>query len=726
MWVSWKASLNSSSQLSVPRSYIPQSFGPPTIQELHAFGDASDSGTGYVIYIRSINQAGAVHVAFVSANSRIPAQAAITIPRLELCASADLAISTHEIALTLKIPIANVFLYTDSRIVLGYLTNTSRRFSVYVTRRVNVTLKHFPASHWKYIPTSLNPADIASRPQTTQSLMDSWFHRGPPFLWKKSFNEDILPQEPALDLPETKQELNVMNSSVEKSNSPIAHILTISSSLCKALTLAYPIVSFVMYTVDCVQQRNGISLAPRILSSKNEVLKVLIRDSQKVSVSHLRSQLLTSSKTTLDFTARLSPFLDEEDIIRVGGRLRHADLPATIKHLVLLSDSHPLALLLIRHYHVAVFHQGRTITAAAIHNAGFYIYHCSKAVRKVMSNCVVCRRLRGPFLQQQMSDLPCDRLVESPLFTSTGLDVFGPYEITDGISTRRSSSSRKMWAVIFTCLVSRATHIEPLPMMDTSSFINALRRFFAVRGTCKRLQSDQGSNFVGAFNQGATLSLPDVQKKMADLHIIWEMNPPKASHFGGVWERKIATIKRVIDASLLQLGPRRPSRDELCTFLQEVAAVLNNTPLCPISFQPEDPFPITPAMLLTLKDSPNHAPPEAYTETDRFAYGPRRWRRVQHLSDCFFKRWREEYLRTLTTRQKWLTKERSLQTNDVVLIRDAAIKRNNWKLGRVLKAHVSDDGLVRSVTLRLSNSTILWSDQFRSWFSSILRRLTVM
>ena len=67
----------------------------------------------------------------------------------------------------------------------------------------------------------------------------------------------------------------------------------------------------------------------------------------------------------------------------------------------------------------------------------------------------------------------------------------------------------------------------------------------------------------------------------------------------------------------------------------------------------------------------------------------------------------EEYLRTLTTRQKWLTKERSLHTNDVVLIRDVAIKRNNWKLGRVLKAHVSDDGLVRSVTLRLSNSTTL-------------------
>ena len=370
--------------------------------------------------------------------------------------------------------------------------------------------------------------------------MDSWFHRGPPFLWKKSCNEDILAQEPALDLPETKQELNVMKSSVEKSNSPIAHILTISSSLCKALTLAHPIVSFAMYTVDCVQQRNDISLASRILSSKNEVLQVLIRDSQKVSFSHLRSQLLTSSKTTLDFNARLSPFLDEEDIIRVGGRLRHADLPATIKHPVLLSDSHPLALLLIRHYQVAVFHQGRTITAAAIHNAGFYIYHCYKAVRKEISNCVVCRRLRGPFLHQQMSDLHSDRIVESPPFTSTGLDVFGPYEITDGISTRRSSSSRKMWAVIFTCLVSRATHIEPLPMIDTSLFINALQRFFAVRGTCKRLQSDQGSNFVGAFNQGATISLPDVLKKMADLHIIWEMNPPKASHFGVVWERKIA------------------------------------------------------------------------------------------------------------------------------------------------------------------------------------------
>ena len=81
-------------------------------------------------------------------------------------------------------------------------------------------------------------------------------------------------------------------------------------------------------------------------------------------------------------------------------------------------------------------------------------------------------------------------------------------------------------------------------------------------------------------------------------------------------------IKRIIDSCLLQLGPRLPSRDEMCTFLQEAASILNNTPLCPISSEPNDPFPITPAMLLTLKDDPNPAPPEAFSVDDRLAYGP--------------------------------------------------------------------------------------------------------
>lgn len=257
-----------------------------------------------------------------------------------------------------------------------------------------------------------------------------------------------------------------------------------------------------------------------------------------------------------------------------------------------------------------------------------------------------------------------------------------------------------MWAVLFTCLVSRAVHIEALVGLDTSSFVNALRRFMAIRGTCKVLRSDRGTNFIGAYNQESTISLKDVKEEISMSDCTWEMNPPRASHFGGVWERKVGSVKKILEQCLLQLGLRSPTRDELTTFLQEAACIINNTPLCPILSDPNEPYPVTPAMLLTLKDCPNPAPPESFTQHDFLAYGPRRWRRIQHLSDNFWYRWRSEYVHHLTQRQKWILPQKNIKVDDVVLLKDERSKRNAWPLARIVEVKYSQDERVRSVTVK--------------------------
>ena len=171
LWQKWKSSLSSMDCLvTIPRSYIPKNFSPVTNQTLHVFSDASNEGTGHVSYIRSINQKRETHIAFVAANSRVPPRSLITIPRLELCAALDAAISAQHTASDIGIPPDKMHLYTDSKIVLGYLTNSTTIFSRYVTKRVSPILKCFPSSQWSYINTSENPADIASRPQDFQSL----------------------------------------------------------------------------------------------------------------------------------------------------------------------------------------------------------------------------------------------------------------------------------------------------------------------------------------------------------------------------------------------------------------------------------------------------------------------------------------------------------------------------------------------------------------------------
>ncbi|KAL3190402.1 hypothetical protein MRX96_019346 [Rhipicephalus microplus] len=102
-----------------------------------------------------------------------------------------------------------------------------------------------------------------------------------------------------------------------------------------------------------------------------------------------------------------------------------------------------------------------------------------------------------PTQEQKMADQPKDRLTTDPLFTNVAVDIFGPCIVT-ARRTTGGVSKNKRWALLFTCLSIRAVDIEVVEGLDTSSFINALRRFLAIRGLLKQIRSDRGTNFVGA------------------------------------------------------------------------------------------------------------------------------------------------------------------------------------------------------------------------------------
>lgn len=92
-----------------------------------------------------------------------------------------------------------------------------------------------------------------------------------------------------------------------------------------------------------------------------------------------------------------------------------------------------------------------------------------------------------------MSNLPRDRVTpDEPPFTRVDVDYFGPFEVKQG------PSLVKRYSVLFTCLTSRAIHLEVAASLDTDSYINALRRFIVRRGQVTTIRSDNGSNFVGA------------------------------------------------------------------------------------------------------------------------------------------------------------------------------------------------------------------------------------
>ena len=435
--------------------------------------------------------------------------------------------------------------------------------------------------------------------------------------------------------------------------------------------------------------------------SRRLAINFIIRAVQQESFPLVFKSLLSKKPIPKDDPiCSLCPFLDQHDVIRVGGRLQHSSLPYIEKHPVLLPSHHQVTTAILLHCHTTCMHQGRHITLASVRQAGWHILNQGKVIRSFINSCITCKRIRGRFLVQQMADLPEGRMERTPPFTFSGIDVFGPYQIYHGPATRKSSSSKKAWVLLCTCMYSRAVHLETLSSLDTATLRLALRRFIALRGNCQHIISDNGTNFVGAKNQLETsIDLDALRNEVTNDNIVWDFIPPRASHAGGVWERKVGSVKNSLNYAIDQLGSRTLTRDEFDTLLQEAAAIVNQTPLCEISSDPNDPFPVSPYSLLTLRDEPATSPLE-FTPKDLLSYGKARWRRVQYLADQFWCRWKRDYASNLQKRNKWKSKCKNVKENDIVLIRQTS-HRNCWPLGRVIKCNVSKDGLVRSVTLAL-------------------------
>ena len=197
-----------------------------------------------------------------------------------------------------------------------------------------------------------------------------------------------------------------------------------------------------------------------------------------------------------------------------------------------------------------------------------------------------------------MADLPKDRVTPAPPFTYTGVDYFGSYVVKEG------RKELKRYGCLFTCLASRAVHIETANSLETDSFIQALRRFIPRRCPIREISSDNGTNFVGANTElRQAVDEIDNEQIRSRLHkegTDWIFNPPSGSHMGGIWERQIRTTCKVLTVLLHEHGSRLDD-ESFRTLLCEVEAIINSRPLTFASSDPDDLNPLTPNNLLTMK-----------------------------------------------------------------------------------------------------------------------------
>lgn len=682
-WEEWLREVANLQSLRLPRCYFPFPLAQAHTIELHSFADASEKGYGQCCYLRTISPSGVVGCALVAAKARVTPLKPITIPRLELQAAVLSVKVAINVVRELDLPpnVLSVHYWTDSMVVLGYIGNDAKRFHTFVANRVQFIRNETEAAQWRHVPTTDNPADLTSRGASVSGINRQLWFKGPRFLHENVISYPVVPKQRTSELPEAR--VNTIVHAVHVQHEGILSLLERQSSWTSMVST----VRLLQAAATRVKGNPALSLRAANTKAKAFICSLLQAD--------FKAELLHGGRLPKHSPlAGLDAYIADDGLVRVGGRLDNSScLSEALRHPIIIPGKRQASKTLVEYYHMISAHQGRSATLATLRLQGFWLTAGRSLVGKVVHQCVACRRIRRPLETQKMADLPQDRTVPQPPFTHAACDVFGPFILKE----RRSEL--KYYGLMVTCLGSRAVHIEALENMTTDSFINAYRRVEALRGAILTMRCDNGTNFIGAAGEFRKSVLKGLPGSACE----FKFNPPNASHFGGVWERQIRSARNIL-SGLLANNSARLSPYSLQTLFYEVSRIMNSRPLDSSGLADAKDVPLTPQMLLTGKCDPMLAPPGDFRPQE--AYGTRRWRQVQALSEQFWRKWRVTYAASLQKRGKWQNAKPNLQVGAIVLVADDSSARGDWRLGRVVSVKRSRDGLVRSAEVQLGISKV--------------------
>ncbi|XP_064537394.1 uncharacterized protein LOC135427725 [Drosophila montana] len=392
---------------------------------------------------------------------------------------------------------------------------------------------------WHHVPSQLNPADILSRGCTPLKLLDSQlWHNGPPFIQAAS---STLPQnvDYPFELPERRQKVLVLSTKTDLSAS-----CKFNNTFAKLQrTFAYVYRFIALKRSDSTSSKGP--LTPDDIKCGTHLLIKniqLTHFAEEYKALSLKRPLPTRSKLR-----SLCPLLDAEGLLRIGGRLQNSNLEHEAKHPLLLPKRQPVTAAMITYYHLEFLHAGPQFLLATLRQR-YWPIGGLKAVSNIINRCVRCFRMRPKLLEQVMAPLPAERVQPSPTFHVTGIDFCGPFYVKSEV---RNRSPTKCYISIFICFATKATHLELVEDLSTSSFIAALKRFISLRGKPHTIWTDNATNFEGARNELKELrdlfiSDPqrnEIVRNCVALGINWKFIPPRSPHFGGLWEAAVKSAK---------------------------------------------------------------------------------------------------------------------------------------------------------------------------------------
>ena len=575
VWSQWKGELPFLSNCHVPRYHFPKNVNIRKLQ-LHGFSDASEDAYAGVVYIRGEDTSGNAHVGLVMAKTKVSPLKRLTIPRLELCGTYLLAKLLHYVRNIYKIPIEDIYAWTDSTIVLNWLDGSPRRFKTFVGNRVSTIIDLIPSQCWNHVRSEDNPADCASRGLFPNELLNHklWW-KGPKWL---TMSQSQWPTPVPLPANETCDEEREV------------YIATTYTSTCQVLPYdRYSTFSklkrvtawIFRFLNNCCPQRNSPMLQPYLsIDELSQAERYWIITSQNETFPRELQELKANNMCLPNNSVlkALNPFLDSFGIIRVGGRISNAELCYSRVHPIILHGKHPITKLIIASKHCQMLHAGPSLLSASI-SLRFHVINLRKTVRMITHDCIICKRYTGKTASQLQGQLPQERLTPGPIFERVGVDYAGPFNIKYGYT--RKPTIVKAYVCLFVSLTVKAVHLELVSDLTTEAFIATLRRFIGRRGLPTLILSDHGTNFVGANREIKHLfqflkdehSQITISNFCASQMIEWRFIPERAPHFGGLWESAVKSMKthlRRVTSSV------KLTFEEMTTILCQIEACLNS------------------------------------------------------------------------------------------------------------------------------------------------------
>lgn len=673
----------------------------PHQYQLIGFCDASSQGYCAAIYLRIVS-CNLISSHLLTARTKLAPIKTMSIPRLELCAAHLLAKTYLYISSSFShITASNCLqpiLFSDASVVLGWINTPSYKLKTFIANRVVHITDLTPVSFWRHVKSEDNPSDCGSRGLQPDKLLhcDMWWF-GPKWLclpeenWPKS-SINLQQQE----LPELKPEPKILFSSSEEPE--LLQIMSRYSSYQKFLRVFTWVRRFINNLQVKLKKRN-LQLGPLSFAE--------IDDSVVFCSKFLQQHYLFKNKDSTGDTAirslhKLSPYLDDQGVLRVGGRLTNADISYRQKHPIILPKCH-FTVIMIDYYHKMYLHPGPLLLQALI-QLKFWIPGLRTLVRKRTFMCLKCYKEKANTFTPKMADLPRERVNPGRTFQHVGVDFAGPLIMKE--SLRRKSATSKVYICLFICLASKALHLELVTSLSTEAFLAAFSRFISRRGLPQQVFSDCGTNFQGAANRLRDFgkwyckesTQDDIRHNISKIEVNWNFNPPSSPHFGGIWEAGVKSAKTILRRVV---GETVLTYEEISTLLTKVEAILNSRPLCPLSSSPEETNYLSPGHFLV--GGPIVTPPEPSLLDCKVA-GLSRWQHLQKMIQHFWKRWRVEYLSTLQRRGKWTKDSPNPREGDLVLLKEDNVPVLQWPLAKIMKLHPGDDGVVRVMTIKTATS----------------------